>query len=107
MQSGDRPLIVTASGDVARDLGDPDHVPGIVPDRRHAQHDFDQRPILALARRVGVLDELAQGDTTKELALLGLVAQRSERPRRPAECLLRRIAEEALGRVIPVGDDPV
>ena len=48
-----------ALGDVARDLGGADHVPGAVADRRHGQRDEQPPPALGHPHGVEMLDPLA------------------------------------------------
>ena len=78
-----------------------------VPDGRHRERDVYERPVLAQAHRLVVLDALAGPDARQDEGLLVLVVGGDEDGHGLADDLVGRVAEDALGPAVPARDDGV
>jgi hypothetical protein len=92
-------------GDVAGDLRGADDAPVGGPDGRDRQRDVYERAVLAAADGLVVLDALARADAREDGRLLVDVVFGEEGGDGLADDLLGRVAEDALGPLVPTGDD--
>src|SRR3569833_2508514 len=95
----------SALGNVARDHGQADDLPGRRFDRRNAERDLDQLAILAPPHRLVMLDSLATGDTLEDLAGFIEAVGRHDQLDTFADGFFGRIAEDMFGRRVPARDD--
>ncbi len=91
--------------DVAGDLGSTDDGTGPVSDRRDRQRYVDKAAVLASPCRLVMVDPLASADALEDGRHLRLVTGRRQDEDVPALDLRSSIAEQALGRPVPAGDD--
>src|SRR3954471_6170652 len=83
-----------ALGNVARDLGQADDLPGRRSDRRDAERDLDQLAILAPPHRLVLLDALAADDTLEDLAGFTEALGRHDQLDTPADGFFGGVAED-------------
>ena len=93
--------------DVPGDFRRPDDPAVRVPDRRDGDENFDQASVLAPSHGVVGLDALAAPDAFQDAGLFVLPIGRNEESDPLADDLVRRIAEDSLGGLVPAGDDAI
>ena len=94
-------------GQVARGLGGPDDLPGVIADRRYRQRNRNERPVLAPPDRFKVIDALAAADACEDFVLLVQPILRDDDRDGLSHCFMRGVPEHPLRCPIPRLDDTV
>src|SRR5205823_5910242 len=94
-------------GDVAGDLRGADDAPRGVADGGYGHRNVDVAPVLASPHRLEMVNPLAPPKPGQNLVLFVQSVSGKEHGYRPADHLLRPIAEDGFGAPVPARDDPV
>src|SRR5215831_13424758 len=93
--------------DVSSDFGCADYLASPVLHRRHGNRNVDERSVLAATYGLIVFDSLALADAPENVGFLVVTIRWDECENWRADHLLRSIAKETLGPLIPAGDNAV
>jgi hypothetical protein len=100
-------LRLLALADIPGDLRCADDVARIVLDRRDRERNLDAPPVFATPLGLEVVDPLSRLEARDDLLFLGDAIWRDDERDVAADSLLRGIAEQPLGAVVPGSDGSV